>query len=219
MSGLSYSGLCRLKNIDRNRMRGEGSFCLCHARTNTKREAASMWDNEEFEYEDFCEDFYEEGYEEGYRDGRNARHSSSRTPSSSGSGGCYVATAVYGSYDCPEVWTLRSFRDYYLARRFWGRCFIRAYYAVSPTLVRWFGDTSWFKHLWKGKLDDTQLSIILISLITLGFSEVLTSDFPRSRLRFFRTLDFGFSEVWISAARRLRFRCILVWFVLHAHEA
>ena len=55
-----------------------------------------MWDDEEFEYEDFCEDFFEEGYEEGYRDGRNARHSSSRTPSSSGSGGCYVATAVYG---------------------------------------------------------------------------------------------------------------------------
>ena len=47
----------------------------------------------------------------------------------------------------------------------------------------------------------------------------MTSDFPRSRLRFFRTLDFGFSEVWISAARRLRFRCILAWFVLHAHEA
>ena len=27
------------------------------------------------------------------------------------SGPCYVATAVYGSYDCPEVWTLRRFRD------------------------------------------------------------------------------------------------------------
>lgn len=112
-----------------------------------------MWDDEEFEYEDFCEDFFEEGYEEGYRDGRNARHGSSRTPSGSASGGCYVATAVYGSYDCPEVWTLRRFRDHYLARRFWGRCFIRTYYAVSPTLVRWFGDTSWFRKLWRGPLD------------------------------------------------------------------
>ena len=26
-------------------------------------------------------------------------------------GGCYVATAVYGSYDCPQVWTLRRVRD------------------------------------------------------------------------------------------------------------
>ncbi len=24
------------------------------------------------------------------------------------SGGCYVATTVYGSYDCPQVWTLRA---------------------------------------------------------------------------------------------------------------
>ena len=28
------------------------------------------------------------------------------------SGGCYVATAVYGSYDCPEVWVLRRYRDF-----------------------------------------------------------------------------------------------------------
>ena len=53
--------------------------------------------------------------------------------------GCYVATAVYGSYDCPQVWTLRRFRDYTLAETWYGRAFIRAYYAVSPTLVKWFG--------------------------------------------------------------------------------
>lgn len=53
--------------------------------------------------------------------------------------GCYIATAVYGSYDCPEVWTLRRFRDNTLDRTWYGRAFIRAYYAVSPTLVRWFG--------------------------------------------------------------------------------
>ncbi len=28
--------------------------------------------------------------------------------------GCYIATCVYGSYDCPQVWTLRRFRDYTL---------------------------------------------------------------------------------------------------------
>ena len=67
--------------------------------------------------------------------------------------GCYVATAVYGSYDCPEVWTLRRFRDYKLASTWWGRVFIHTYYAISPTLVKWFGETKWFKKLWKGKLD------------------------------------------------------------------
>lgn len=69
------------------------------------------------------------------------------------SGGCYVATAVYGSYDCPEVWTLRRFRDYTLAKSVLGRLFIRTYYAVSPTLVKWFGKTEWFKNLWKPALD------------------------------------------------------------------
>ena len=26
--------------------------------------------------------------------------------------GCYIATAVYGSYDCPQVWTLRRYRSH-----------------------------------------------------------------------------------------------------------
>ena len=75
------------------------------------------------------------------------------TNSSSNTGGCYVATAVYGSYDCPQVWTLRRFRDYTLAETWYGRAFIHTYYAISPTLVKWFGHTMWFKNMWKGKLD------------------------------------------------------------------
>ena len=67
--------------------------------------------------------------------------------------GCYVATAVYGSYDCAEVWTLRRFRDECLAKSWYGRTFIHIYYAVSPVLVGWFGDTKWFKKMWKGTLD------------------------------------------------------------------
>ena len=56
--------------------------------------------------------------------------------------GCYIATAVYGSYDCPQVWTLRRFRDHTLAASWYGRTFLHAYYAVSPTLVKWFGRTA-----------------------------------------------------------------------------
>ena len=69
------------------------------------------------------------------------------------SGGCYVATCVYGSYDCPEVWVLRRFRDYSLAKSWYGRLFIRTYYTVSPTIVKLFGDTDWFKNMWKPALD------------------------------------------------------------------
>jgi hypothetical protein len=67
--------------------------------------------------------------------------------------GCYVATCVYGSYDCPQVWTLRRYRDYSLKQNPFGRAFIKLYYAVSPTIVKLFGNTSWFKNMWRGVLD------------------------------------------------------------------
>lgn len=54
--------------------------------------------------------------------------------------GCYIATCVYGSYDCPEVWTLRRYRDQVLKSTWVGRVFIRAYYTFSPILVRRYGD-------------------------------------------------------------------------------
>ncbi|MBE6957733.1 MAG: hypothetical protein E7447_01090 [Ruminococcaceae bacterium] len=68
-------------------------------------------------------------------------------------GGCYVATAVYGSYDCPQVWVLRRYRDQKLASTWSGRAFIRLYYAVSPCFVRWFGGSQLFKRFFGAKLD------------------------------------------------------------------
>ena len=67
--------------------------------------------------------------------------------------GCYIATAVYGSYNCPQVWTLRRFRDNTLDGTWYGRVFIKSYYAISPTLVRLFGETNWFKKMWRKPLD------------------------------------------------------------------
>ncbi len=67
--------------------------------------------------------------------------------------GCYVATCVYGSYDCPEVWTLRRYRDEKLALTTFGRAFIHTYYAISPTIVKMFGNRRWFRTLWKRVLD------------------------------------------------------------------
>ena len=71
--------------------------------------------------------------------------------SRSSSQGCYIATCVYGSYECPEVWTLRRFRDRYLKKRGWGRTFVKVYYQTSPWVVRLFGGTG--KKLWKPALD------------------------------------------------------------------
>ncbi len=72
---------------------------------------------------------------------------------SGGKEGCYIATCVYGSYDSPEVWVLRHFRDKILRRNALGRVFIVLYYAISPTLVRLFGETRWFRRFWRGRLD------------------------------------------------------------------
>lgn len=67
--------------------------------------------------------------------------------------GCYVATCVYGSYDCPEVWTLRRYRDNVLDKSLIGKLFIRSYYFVSPTMVRIFGKNNLIKNHWKTILD------------------------------------------------------------------
>lgn len=49
--------------------------------------------------------------------------------------GCYIATAVYGSYDAPQVMTLRRYRDEILRATAFGRWFIRAYYRLSPPVA------------------------------------------------------------------------------------
>jgi len=69
------------------------------------------------------------------------------------SGGCYVATAVYGSYDCPQVWTLRRYRDIRLQTTILGRTFVKIYYVISPHLVRAVGAKQWFVSLTRKPLD------------------------------------------------------------------
>lgn len=66
-------------------------------------------------------------------------YSSSRSSSSS-SGGCYIATMAYGSYEHPQVLELRKFRDNTLSKSSFGRCFIKTYYKYSPKLVEHLKD-------------------------------------------------------------------------------
>lgn len=86
-------------------------------------------------------------------------------------GGCYVATAVYGSYDCPEVWTLRRFRDFRLAKCWYGKIFIKIYYAISPILVEYLGEKHWFRQFWKRRLD-----ILIADLKADGFEDTPYCD-------------------------------------------
>ena len=85
--------------------------------------------------------------------------------------GCYVATCIYGSYDCPEVWTLRRFRDQVLDKSFIGQKFIYLYYKISPTLVKHLGNTSWFQFIGR-----RTLNILVKKLNRKGFLSTPYND-------------------------------------------
>jgi hypothetical protein len=50
-------------------------------------------------------------------------------------GGCFIATAAYGSFLDSHVDTLRGFRDQYLETNPLGRAFVSLYYKVSPPMA------------------------------------------------------------------------------------
>lgn len=58
-------------------------------------------------------------------------------------GSCFVATAVYGSYDCPQVMALRRLRDERLLPDPLGRAAVSLYYAVGPYLAMVVGNLPW----------------------------------------------------------------------------
>ncbi len=72
------------------------------------------------------------------------QHASSA--STGGGGGCFVATTVYGTYEHPDVRTLRAYRDGTLRRSFVGRRFIRWYYQYGPGLAHYLEGVPRIQH-------------------------------------------------------------------------
>lgn len=87
--------------------------------------------------------------------------------------GCYIATCVYGSYDCPEVWILRRYRDKVLRKTRCGRLFVSAYYAISPKIVKLFGKSEAFKRICKIRLDK-----FILKLKSAGLKDTPYRDNP-----------------------------------------
>jgi len=65
---------------------------------------------------------------------------------------CFIATAVYESYEAPEVIILRKFRDDILNLSKLGQYFIKFYYFFSPPLAKFLSKKSKLKIIVREKI-------------------------------------------------------------------
>jgi hypothetical protein len=84
---------------------------------------------------------------------RRIKHNTHACKNYKKNAGCYIATAVYGSYHAPEVVTLRKFRDNTLANSVLGRLFIRTYYLLSPPIADKLKDAKYINRAVRKFLD------------------------------------------------------------------
>lgn len=61
------------------------------------------------------------------------------SPKKKKAAGCFIATAIFDSYESVEVKKLRIFRDKYLLKNYFGRLIVLIYYRIGPTFARIIG--------------------------------------------------------------------------------
>jgi hypothetical protein len=122
----------------------------------------------------------------GQRCTANFRNVSDST-GASGGGGCFIATAAYGSRLAPEVQALRDFRDRHLLTNAAGRRFVRWYYRHSPAAARVVQEHEWLRITVRGALWPVVLTLrhpLLAAVLLAGMAGAgVTSSRRRPRPR------------------------------------
>ena len=76
-----------------------------------------------------------------------------------GGGGCFIASAAYGSYLDPHVYVLRNFRDNYLLTNYFGKIFVGFYYRNSPPFAKFIAANDFLKTATKWALTPVVYSV------------------------------------------------------------
>ncbi len=97
--------------------------------------------------------------------------------------GCFIATAVFGSYDHPAVKLLRQFRDRYLLTHKPGKIFVDYYYTYGPRAAGIVSQHNWLKY---------PVFVIMIPLLLLACFMVKAGLAPA--LFFFAALPLVFRK-------------------------
>jgi hypothetical protein len=107
-------------------------------------------------------------------------------------GFCFVATAAFGSYDDPQVQTLRRFRDEVLAASVWGRAFVALYYSLSPPVADVIRDSDFARAVTRVLLWPAVAYAWFVTHLSLPFGVALLL-----------LIAFGFRiQRWLGARRR-----------------
>ena len=91
-----------------------------------------------------------------------------------GGGGCFIATAAYGSYMERDVRVLREFRDDHLLTNRAGRALVKLYYSVSPPLAGLVASSEALKVIVRAML----LPVVYLALYTEVVSLIIVILLP-----------------------------------------
>ena len=111
------------------------------------------------------------GYEQDLLDNYGLTESNFESPRTgtedpeAGGGGCFVATAVYGTEDHFDLIVLRSFRDNFLSNYYLGKKFIASYYKYGPNFARKVSKSSFLKGVFSPLVN---LGVIIVRYFKIG---------------------------------------------------